>query len=177
MTQTLERMKALGLASLAALVVQPFVFLLWFGLPFLFSAEALPLKDLGGVAVWILAFAAAHLVILGLPSFVMLQRFRSANWLTVSLTGILAGGVPIALYGWPLRNSSGNYSSGGTWFGQYREFVINGNPTIYGWLQYAQGIAMFGLHGLVGALMFYYVWSTQMRSNESFKPNPLCGSA
>jgi hypothetical protein len=123
----------------------------------------------------VVAFAAAHLVVLGLPLFYLLWRFGRLSWLTVGLAGFFTGLIPIAVLGWPLRTGSG-FSSGGTWHGQYREFVVNGVPTMFGWLQYVEGLIFFGLHGLAGALAFYSVWR-KLRPNNSFKPKPLRGSA
>lgn len=49
------------------------------------------------------------------------------------------------------------------------EFVVNGQKTFYGWLNYAQSIVIYGLHGFVGALVFYFVWRRALGPNSSFE--------
>ena len=63
------------------------------------------------------------------------------------------------------------FSSGGNWYGQYFDFVKDGEYTIYGWLNYAEGILWFGIHGLAGAMVFYRVWLTRSESKPGASAN------
>lgn len=169
-------LKAIGLASFAALAIQPLVFLLWFYLPILFSHEPFSLREAAEISLWAVLVAAAHLVVIGLPLFYMLWRYSRLGWPAICLAGFFTGSIGIAILGWPLRTDRGNYSSSGLWHGQTRDFVVNGVPTVFGWLQYAEGLIYFGLHGVAGASAFYLVWR-RLRLDSSFGSKPLPGSA
>ena len=151
-------MRAIGLSTIAAIAIQPFVFWLWFLLPLLFFGAPVGVGDVLSMALYVLAVASAFVAVLGIPIFLILRWLHRARALSLSMSGFFAGAIPLAIYTWPVTSSYSGYSSGGNWYGRYVEFFVNGNPTAYGWLNYAHGVAMFGLHGLIGGLMFFWVW-------------------
>jgi len=112
------------------------------------------------VAVIVVATATA--LLLGIPAFLILKRFSHLNWASVSVSGALIGGLPIAFL-WP-REREG-YSAGHNWHGTYVDTYINGTPTNYAWLNYGESVLIFALHGLLGALVFYAVWRRCNRPN------------
>jgi hypothetical protein len=81
---------------------------------------------------------------------------RRESWGSLSVTGFLAGAIPVAALSLP-RYLQG-YSSGYNWHGRYVEFYVKGVPTVYAWQAYAENIASYGLHGLIGAVVFFAVW-------------------
>jgi hypothetical protein len=110
----------------------------------------------------IVAFALmtlAHVLLLGLPAFLAL-RWR--GWLktrSIAAAGLLTGALPMAVITWPypLRQPY-SYSSSGTWHGRQVDFIADGLPTLFGWFSYLEGVATFGMLGVVSALAFWFTW-------------------
>ena len=161
-------------ASLCAIVVQPAVLFLWLILPDLFSSNDFPWHTLGPIFFYSVLFAAPFVLLLGLPLSLILWRFGQFKWWILATAGVLA---TVAFSAWDLPGGDSGYSFGGSWNARYVEFVVAGVPTIYGWLNYLRSIAIFALHGFVGATVYYLVWVSALRPNNSFKPTPLRGAA
>jgi hypothetical protein len=142
------------LATLAPIVIQPYAVVLWALLPPVLSGETVTLQDVSQISVYVVVFAATFVLVLGVPAFFLLRRFGRATWLPVGFAGFLSAGIPAAVFAWPGHAGSWN----GTWHGLYVDFVRDGVPTLYGWLNFAEGVGMFGSHGLVGGLAFLAVW-------------------
>ncbi len=151
------------LASMAAVAVQPLVMAGRLA-PEYFAAPQ-PLYGIGFLFLSVVVVAAAAILVLGLPAFLLLQRLRRDSWLSLAITGFLLGALPIAATSWP-RHLEG-YSSGQNWHGKYVDLYLNGVPTSYAWATYGESVAFFGLHGLVGALVFYAVWRKLDHPNPS----------
>ncbi|GAB3361398.1 hypothetical protein [Lysobacter tyrosinilyticus] len=162
-------------ASIAAVIVQPFVLFIWFLLPdlIIYGAEV-SWADLGPLFFYTILFATPFVLLLGIPLSIALWRLGKFRWWPLALVGASAGAL---FAGWDLPGGDPGYSSGGNWYGQYREFVVAGVPTLYGWLNYIQSVLAFALHGFAGASIYYLVWASVLRPNNSFKPKPLRGSA
>lgn len=121
-------------------------------------APTLPFIATGGVYFLTLAISAAHALILGVPMFFFVKRFIGINFWSTSITGFLVALIPIAIWSWPLSYASSNMSSS-HWNGDHMvQTMINGVPTIDGWLSYAKSAALFGLFGLVSGVVFWVVW-------------------
>jgi hypothetical protein len=118
-----------------------------------------------------LAISAAHVVVLGIPAYFLLRWRGLIRWWSALLAGFVLGSVPAGAITWPLRYASpGSYvSSNGV------DTMVNGVPTIAGWLQYLGGTAFFGACGFVAALAFCAVRG--ISPNNSPKPNSLRGPA
>jgi hypothetical protein len=166
-------MRAIIAASILAVAVQPAVFLLWFLLPLLLLGAELPLTDVAKTSLFAAIFAVPFVLLIGIPAALLLRRVGRFRWLYLAIVGFLAAALPVAVN---LPGGSG-YSSAGNFYGRYVSYVVAGEPTIWGWLSYAQSILCFGLHGLVGASVFYVVVRRSMGPNNSFKPMPLRGTA
>ena len=153
------------LASIAALAIQPIVFLIWMGLPYAFASDDFPWNEFPDMARAVTIFALPFLLILGIPVFLVLQRKKWLSALRIGFAGFLIG-IPFPLIvGWP-RYSPG-FSSGGYFYGPNRDFMINGVTTIYGWLSYVQSVVIFGLQGMAGALAFYFTWKVLENGRHS----------
>ena len=161
-------------SSIAAIAVQPLVLVLWLVLPSVLSGAEMPWGDLGPIFFYSTLFATPFVLLLGTPLSLILWRLGRFRWWVLALAGTLAGAL---FAGWDLPGGDPGYSSGGSWYGQYQDFVIAGEPTVYGWLNYIQSVLAFSFHGLVGASIYYLVWASVLRPNNSFKPKPLRGSA
>jgi hypothetical protein len=152
------------LAALAAVLIQPLVLLLRF-LPG-YVASPGPLHGLGFLLIAVVAVAAAVVLILGVPVFLLLRRYQRVGWRSLALAGALLGGS-LAVFSWP-REIEG-YSAGHSWHGRHVDTYIDGIPTTYAWLTYGENVLFFALHGLIGALVFYAVWRRQEGPNNSLK--------
>ena len=91
----------------------------------------------------------AHVVLLGLPVYLYFRSKMHEGVIAFGVGGFFVGALPfglLALFSMALLNSA---SSGG------EATVINGVPTLAGWIEYAQGIGWIGLLGLAGGLIFW----------------------
>jgi hypothetical protein len=149
------------ISAIAAVAVQPLVFLLRILPDYLSSPQ--PIDGLGFVLVAVVVVGAAAVLFLGIPTFLALQKLRRDGWGSLALAGFVLGALPNA-FAWP-RHLEG-YSAGHNWHGKYVDTYVNGVPTTYAWFTYAEGVVFFALHGLVGALVFYAVWRWRQRPNH-----------
>lgn len=159
-------MKAILLATVAAIAIQPFVFVRLFLLPMLVIGASIPAKDFLGIPLFAALLAAPFVIVVGIPSLFLLRHFNRLSWLSLGSIGFVAAALPVAIYGW---SDYPGYSSGGNWYGTYVDFVVDGQKTLYGWLSYAQSILFFGLHGLAGGLAFFFVWRRGLGPNRSVR--------
>ncbi len=97
--------------------------------------------------------AALHAVGLGLPIYWLVTYYSAFTYRASLLCGFIAGSLPIAIYMWPLDifGPKGSTSIQGV------KTVIDGIPTLSGWLFYIKSVCVFGFLGSSGALMFKYV--------------------
>jgi hypothetical protein len=151
------------IASIAAVAVQPLVFAGRIAPDYFASLQ--PFYGVGFVLLSVVVVAAAVVLILGIPTFLLLRKFQRMGWTSLAIAGFVLGALPIAALSCPHRLEG--YSSGGNWHGKYVDIYINGAPTTYAWLIYGENVMYFGLHGLVGALVFYAVWRKLDRPNIS----------
>jgi hypothetical protein len=100
-----------------------------------------------------LVIAGAHVVVLGLPTYLVLRRLRALRWWSLIGSGFVLGAIPFALYVWPLRYAYLHSSS--TSDGVIT--MVDGHVTLAGWLQYASGVSFMGACGAVAALAFWLV--------------------
>ena len=96
------------------------------------------------------AVAAAHAVLLGLPLFLLVRRkMGHAGIVACALGGFIVAAVPfgalalISMIGTQFASSNG------------RPTVINGVPTLAGWIEYALIVGWAGVLGLVGGFVFW----------------------
>jgi hypothetical protein len=157
LARTLGRMKSVLFASFAAILVQPPLFFAWAVLPFLRAGETLPFADLLRMSINVVAIAATLVVLLGIPAFASLKRANLLSWPYLAAAGFAVSSAPIAVISWPGSSSAGS-SFSATWHGELTELVVNGEVTLAGWLSYIENITLFGLHGLVGAILFLFTW-------------------
>lgn len=92
-------------------------------------------------------------VSVGLPLFIITHiRFpvtRASN----AIIGFITGAVSIGISTWPLQwqdlktNQAVNHMP----------TVINGIPTLLGWLYFAKGLLLFGALGAMAGIVFFYM--------------------
>lgn len=164
---------AVVMATLAATCIQPVVFVLRMLPDFLAADDLSTLFKVGLEATpYVLVVAGAVVAFPGTLVFLALRRFGRDTRRWLALWGFALAAVPVALIGWPLYPSDPgtSYSSSGNWHGRPVEFVVDSVPTLYGWLAYAENIVFFGLHGLIGALVYRAVWRAMKDVGRQLEP-------
>jgi hypothetical protein len=165
-------MRALVASTLAAIAVQPLLFAIWFVLPVILGDGSLSTHDmtqLMQLGYIVLLVAAAFVIVLGVPTFFLLRRLDRGQLGVVAVCGLLISALPVAILDWPLRTSCAGCSYSATWHGSYVDFEVNGAVTLYGWLNYLEGVVYFGLHGVVGAIVFLLVWRRMHGPNNALE--------
>jgi hypothetical protein len=148
---------ALGL--LAAAVAPALAMLAWYAC----GSFTAPLANDGYIWARIANFAticfvvsAAHVAVLGVPAFLLLRWRNAIVWWSATLSGFILGAMPTAALTWPLRYPELHTPT--TIDGV--QTMINGTPTIAGWLHFASGLGFMGFLGAVGGKSFWLVWRT-----------------
>ena len=109
--------------------------------------------------------AAAHVLVFGIPTYLFLASKKLLRWWSMSLAGFIFGCLPAGILGWPLWfHGTINYSSSAYWHGAMRDLVINGVPTLYGWLSYVQDATSLGILGAFSALGFWLCLAREPRA-------------
>lgn len=162
-------MKAILLATVAAIAVQPLVLFAWLVLPALIAGGHVSSNEFFGMSLFSALLALPFVVVIGIPALLLLRRFRHLSWGSLGTIGFVVAALPVAVIG--LFDYAGS-SSGGNWYGTPVEFVVNGQKTFYGWLSYVQSIVFFGLHGLAGALALFFVWRRALGPDHSARDFP-----
>ena len=147
-------MKAILIATVSAIAIQPFVLFAWFLLPALITDGHVSSSDLLGIPLFAALISVPFVIVVGIPALLLLRHFKWLSWWSLGMVGLVVAALPVAVYGW---SEYAGFSSTGNWYGTPVEFVVNGNKTFYGWLNYAQSVVFFGFHGFVGALAFFFV--------------------
>lgn len=156
-------------SSIVALLAQPIVLVVWLALPIVLAGGDMSWSDLGPIFFYSILFAVPFVLLLGVPLSFVLWRLGRFHWRLLASAGTVAGAL---FAGWDLPGGDSGYSSGGNWYGRNVDFVVAGVPTLYGWLSYFQSVLVFALHGLAGATAYYWVWTSVLHPNHSFKPKP-----
>ncbi len=89
---------------------------------------------------------------LGLPSFLLLRRFRRVGPITVLLCGVLIAVLPLAALTYPenWRSTRATVTLNGA------TTMINGRATNEGWRQYAVSAGYRALYGALAAIIFVF---------------------
>jgi hypothetical protein len=128
------------------------------------AAAALATAIFGSMDFLPYAFAVAigHAVLLGQPLFVMFYRKGWVNALSCIAAGLVIGAIPISFFAWPW-NPGNRFSS---WSNNVPK-VIDGVPTMAGWLEYAELTGIFGLHGAIAGFVFWLVLRVTVAPKEA----------
>ena len=145
------------LAFIAATLAPAIVFMLMLFIfvfpPFTYRGGARDAVFFGLVA---LTMSAAHVVVLGVPAFLILRWRRLLHPWSLATGGFVAGGIPIAFIWWPLlrRYTDAENMPSLSILGS-PAVMTDGVPTLTGWAIYAGVIAGFGLLGALGGMAFW----------------------
>jgi hypothetical protein len=104
---------------------------------------------------WLLSLtfivALAHAIGLGLPLFLFLRSKSRIGIIACALGGFAVGALGPAVFELLGMLGGGSYNA---WTGG-RATVVNGIPTLTGWLEFALNVGVTGLIGLAGGLAFW----------------------
>ena len=112
--------------------------------------------------------AGLHFLILGLPIYLIIKKYFCLTYKKYSFFGFTIGATPLAIFTWPLSDadSKSSFSYNGI------EHVVDGIPTIAGWLLFVQEVLVFGFLGLVSALVYGYLLAVLKKPNKALKAQP-----
>lgn len=106
--------------------------------------------------------SAGFVLLLGLPAYILLRYFKLINWWSTLLSGFCLGALPMAIFTWPIRYADMNSSSSVNGV----QTMIDGVPTMAGWLQFLEGVLFFGAFGLAAALAFWLIAPAPERAKD-----------
>lgn len=170
-----QKISITALASLTASAAVALAVSLYFltALLFAFMEGSTAWKDTQFIFVVFLVavvVAGAHVLCLGLPAVWVLHKFHRLRLWTVLAAGFVTGCIPVSVLMWPVHvpeiKSSSSYWNG-------REMVqaeIDGIPTLAGWIDYLQAVALMGLLGMIAALSFWLIFRRILRYDRLVGP-------
>lgn len=116
------------------------------------------------VAVLVAGTSLLYVVVLGIPAFLLLHWRKAIRWWSATAVGFFLGCLPVAFSLWPADADLQTTAS--HWDGEKMvQTVVDGVPTLAGWVSYAKAVAGMGAFGAVGGLAFWVVWRA-MRPNK-----------
>lgn len=141
------------LIPLASLLLAAAVVTLLLTIPALLLPEEpwniVVVSEIARLARTIFLVVAALAFVLGLPLFLFLRSRGRIGIASCALGGFLIGAVPFGALTFVSMMGVQHASSGG------KPIVINGVPTLAGWIEFASNAGSVGLFGLGGGLTFW----------------------
>ncbi len=102
--------------------------------------------------------ALAHAIILGLPAYFIVQKYKINTWRVSLIVGFLIGATPLGIFTFPIDHPGNGFSYGGSSGGKAVNYVLNGITTPEGWIKYFQSLVLWGCLGSVCAFTAWGVW-------------------
>ena len=110
------------------------------------------------IVVVILIISSLHVIILGIPAFIMGWYFKTIRWWTSIVVAFFVGALPTAIFLWPLKYPE-LQSTSSRWDGEKMvQTIIKGVPTVTGWTDWISAFTVMGLFGVSGGLVFWLIW-------------------
>jgi hypothetical protein len=104
-----------------------------------------------------------------MPAFLIMRWRDAIRWWSTIAVGFVLACLPVAVSLWPTDDSD-LQTTAAHWDGEKMvATVIEGVPTVAGWISYLQAVAIMGVFGAIGGLAFWLVWMG-LRSNKSSEP-------
>ncbi|GAB1268089.1 hypothetical protein NBRC116493_13420 [Aurantivibrio infirmus] len=116
-----------------------------------------------GVEFYLLAaliIAAAVIIFLGMPTYFTLKHFKYNSTLNVAFAGFVIPALILSFLNFGITDYQG-YSAGENYYGTYRATFSDGNRTFWGWVKFLEGLATYGIHGILGAITFHIIYVKQ----------------
>ena len=150
-------MKSLDLltTSIAVVIVEIFVALVFLLFPLLVLGVDVSVFDkwILFYLFWVIVVSGTIVITLGIPIYLILERKNWTSTLNLAVIGFL---IPIVIFlaASVIFTVSSGFSSGQNYYGIYRDMVVNGERTLWGWISFGEDALKFGIHGLIGAIVF-----------------------
>jgi hypothetical protein len=138
---------------------------------FFTSLEGLVLGDgfIGapsGIVIYlesILLVAAVVILLIGLPVYFTLKHFKLNTTVNIAAIGFAIPVVILCLLSFGITDYEG-YSAGENYYGTYRTTFVSGTRTLWGWVKFFEEIATFGIHGILGAIIFHKIYGRRSKT-------------
>jgi hypothetical protein len=115
-----------------------------------------------GNFLWLcILISTIHVITFGIPTYYFLLKLKVIRFWSVIGAGFILGAAPTAIATWPLQYSGQRASASANGI----QTMIDGIPTMEGWLAYMHGISFFGICGMASALVFWLI-----APNKALKP-------
>ena len=115
------------------------------------------------IFVFSFVIALTHAIVLGLPAYFIVQKYKINTWWMSLITGFLIGATPLGIFSFPINHPGNGFSYGGS-SGYYQ---INGTTTAAGWISYFHSLAFWGCLGSVCAFTAWLVWRSLQKKQTS----------
>lgn len=113
----------------------------------------------------VLMISTGYVVLLGIPAFYLLKKLNVVRWWSTIGVGFILGALPMAILTWPLNYSGLKTSSSSNGV----QTMIDGVPTMAGWLEFFTGVSFLGACGFLGALAFWVVAPNKLKQFDAQK--------
>jgi hypothetical protein len=87
------------------------------------------------------------------------------RWWSLTLAGFVVAALPVGVWSWPLPFKASSTTASVSIGGRMTQTMVNGMPTLEGWLQYGQLVTLTGLLGAASAFVFWLIWSRGEKAN------------
>ncbi|GJM10571.1 MAG: hypothetical protein DHS20C11_28470 [Lysobacteraceae bacterium] len=142
-------------ATIAVVAVEIFVALAFILIPLLIFGGDLStiLPSIFFYLYWVAIASGVIVIVLGIPSYLILEKKDHVSISNLAMIGFM---IPIVIFIVlsAIYSVGSGFSSGQNFYGTYRDIIVNGERTLWGWISFGEDALKFGIHGLIGAIVF-----------------------
>lgn len=154
-------------ASITVVIVELLLALVFILLPLL--VFGVDISEIGSFILfylfWVMLVSGSIVLTIGIPIYLVLESKNLASSWNLAAIGFL---IPVVIYLVisAIYSVSSGFSSGQNYYGIYREMIVHGERTFWGWISFVEDTIKFGVHGLIGAIVFgkIMLWIKRRRS-------------
>jgi hypothetical protein len=114
-------------------------------------------NNIGVYLLSVLLVSCTVILLIGLPIYFVLKIFRLNTTFNVASIGFLIPLLFLSILNFGITNYGG-YSAGENYYGTYRATFVSGTRTMWGWVKFFEEVLTFGIHGIVGAIIFHKIY-------------------
>jgi hypothetical protein len=120
-----------------------------------------------GITIVVLIITFLDVIVLGIPAFIGGWYVKAIRWRTSIVVAFLIGAVPTAIFLWPLKYPQ-LHSTSSRWDGEKMvHTMVDGIPTMTGWMDYIFAFTIMGLFSVSGGLAFWLIWTHHDQPDSS----------